>query len=135
MHMSNSILSEQRKITPHREIARISWAIQVCPTQSKNVRRVWFKEGFTYNKIWVKALNIGKAKFYILLMIWPWFIELKTGQKQKGRLWVHETPILEVSFVTLTENSSFVTVTPRDLRNICTTRNSCRDTLPCATCH
>ena len=28
-------------------------------------------------------------------------IELKIDQKQKGRLWVHETPILEVIFVTL----------------------------------
>ena len=31
-------------------------------------------------------------------------IELKIGQNQKGRLWVHDTPILEVIFVTLTEN-------------------------------
>ena len=35
--------------------------------------------------------------------------ELKIGQKQKGKLWVHETSILEVFFVTLTENSSVVT--------------------------
>ena len=31
------------------------------------------------------------------------------GQKQKGRLRVHEAPILEVIFVALTENSSVVT--------------------------
>ena len=36
-------------------------------------------------------------------------LQLKRGQNQKGRLWVHETPILEVTFVTLTENSSVVT--------------------------
>ena len=29
-----------------RDIARINWIIQVCLTQSKNVRRVWFKERF-----------------------------------------------------------------------------------------
>ena len=31
---------------------------------------------------------------------------VKIGQKQKSRLWVHETPILEEIFVILTENSS-----------------------------
>ena len=36
-------------------------------------------------------------------------IELKIDQKQKGRQWVHETPILEVIFVTLIENSSVIT--------------------------
>ena len=46
-------------------------------------------------------------------------------------IWVHETPILEVIFVTLTENSSVI-MTPRDLTNIHTTGNSCRDALPCA---
>ena len=39
---------------------------------------------------------------------WP-FYDLKISQKDKGRLWVHETPILELIFVTLTENSSVVT--------------------------
>ena len=34
---------------------------------------------------------------------------VKTGWKQKGRLWVHETPILEVIFVTLTKNSYVTT--------------------------
>ena len=38
-------------------------------------------------------------------------------------------PILEVIFVTLTENSSVVTNTPRDLTNIYTTVNRLRDTL------
>ena len=31
------------------------------------------------------------------------------GQKQKGRLWVPETPILAVIFVNLTEYSSVIT--------------------------
>ena len=34
---------------------------------------------------------------------------IKIAQRQKGRLWVHETPTLEVIFITLTENSSAVT--------------------------
>ena len=34
---------------------------------------------------------------------------VKVGEKQKGRLWVRETPILEIILVTLTENSSVVT--------------------------
>ena len=53
---------------------------------------------------------------------------VKIGQKWKGRLWVHETAILEVIFVTLTENSSAVS---NDFKNIYTTRNSCRNKLPC----
>ena len=40
---------------------------------------------------------------YILLIIWSQFIEFKTGQNQKGRLQVQETPILKLIFVTLTE--------------------------------
>ena len=47
MHMSSRILSDQRKINNHREIASINWAIQICLTYSQNVRRVWFKEGLT----------------------------------------------------------------------------------------
>ena len=44
---------------------------------------------------------------------------------------MHETPIPEVIFVTLTENLSVVTNDTRDLRNIHTTGNSCRDALSC----
>ena len=36
---------------------------------------------------------------YFLLIIWPYFIEFKIVYKHGGRLWVHETPILEVIFV------------------------------------
>ena len=36
-------------------------------------------------------------------------MELKIGQRQRGSLRVHETPIFEVIFVTLTENSSVIT--------------------------
>ena len=82
MHMSTKILSDQRKITSHTEIARINWVIQVCLIQSKNDRRVWFKERFTINKIRAKTSNICKAKLlegyviqnylvYMLLIIWP----------------------------------------------------------------
>ena len=46
-------------------------------------------------------------------------------------LCVNETPMIEVVFVTLTENSSAVTIDTRDLRNIHTTRNSFRNSLPC----
>ena len=46
-------------------------------------------------------------------MVYIWwyghFIEPKIGKNQKGRLWVHETLILEVFFVSLTQNSSIVT--------------------------
>ena len=44
MHMTSRNLSNHRKITSHRETSRISWIIQVSLTESKNVRRVWFKE-------------------------------------------------------------------------------------------
>ena len=63
MHMSSRILSDWRKIKPHRKIPRINWVIQVCLTQSKNVRKVWFKERITINKIWTKVLNGHKATF------------------------------------------------------------------------
>ena len=47
-------------------------------------------------------------------------------------MWVHETPIVEVIFVTLIENWSVITMTPRDLRHIHITGNSCcRDALLC----
>ena len=36
--------------------------IQVCLTQSKNVKKVWIEERFTINKIQMKASNIQKAK-------------------------------------------------------------------------
>ena len=52
------------------------WVIQVCLTQSKNVKSVWFS-------------------------------------------------------LTLIENSSVVTMTPSNIRNIHTTGKSCRDALPC----
>ena len=57
---------------------------------------------------------------YIILIISPLFFELKIGQNWKGRMQIHETPVLEVIFKTLTENSSVITrcqVTPRNLRN------------------
>ena len=34
---------------------------------------------------------------------------VKICQNHKGRLWVHKTPILEETFVTITENSSVIT--------------------------
>ena len=68
-----------------------------------------------------------------LLGVYPFvnmaiFTELKIGQKQKGRLWVYEKPILELIFLTITENSSVITNDIRDLRSIHNARNSCRDT-------
>ena len=67
-----------------------------------------------------------------LLGVYPFvnmaiFTELKIGQKQKGRLWVYEKPILELIFLTITENSSVITNDIRDLRSIYNARNSCRD--------
>ena len=43
--------------------------------------------------------------------------------------------ILEVIFITLTENSSSYKTTPTDLENTHTTRKSCRDTLSYAKWH
>ena len=53
-------------------------------------------EIFIFNKIRTKGTNIRKTKFqrvmwlsymiYILVIIWPEFIELKIGQKQKDML-------------------------------------------------
>ena len=51
----------KEEVTPHREIVRIDWVIQVCLTYSRNVRRVWFKERFTVKKIWMKDSNIRKG--------------------------------------------------------------------------
>ena len=49
---------------------------------------------------------------------------VKNMLKQKGKLWVHETPILEVIFVALTEDSSIVTDDTQDLGNIQTHGNA-----------
>ena len=39
--------------------------------------------------------------------------EVKNWSKTEGRMWVHETPILEVIFATLTENLSITNDTHR----------------------
>ena len=49
---------------------------------------------------------------------------VKNTLKQKGKLWVHETPILEVIFVALTEDSSIVTNDTQNLGNIQTHENA-----------
>ena len=49
---------------------------------------------------------------------------VKNTLKQKGKLWVHETPILEVIFVALTEDSSIVTNDTQNLGNIQTHGNA-----------
>ena len=66
---------------------------------------------------------------------WLYFIELKIGQRQKGRLWVHETSILEVILDPHWELICCNKWHPRTSRNIHTTRNRCRDIPPCATWH
>ena len=65
----------------------------------------------------MKTLNIAKAncervkwyrnnyEFFDITISLSW----KRGKKQKGIVWFQETPILEVIFVALTENSSLVT--------------------------
>ena len=50
------------KITCDRKIVRINWVIQVCITQSKNVRRIWFKERFALSKIWTKPCIFVKLR-------------------------------------------------------------------------
>ena len=62
--------------------------------------------------------------------------QIKIGQKQKSRLWVHVTPILEVILATLTVNTSAITYWHSRASEIHTTpENSCKDTLPCTTWH
>ena len=58
--------------------------------------RVWWKVNGNW---WVVYVYINFTCIYMLyiLFIWPKFIELKTGQKQESRLWVHETLILKAS--------------------------------------
>ena len=51
----------------------------------------------------------GVIQGYLVYILLIKFIELKIGQEQKGRLGVHETSILAVIFVTLTESSSVLT--------------------------
>ena len=50
----------------------------VCLTKSKNVRRVWFKERFTINKIWTKASNNRKDRW-----CYSWWI-IKEHRKKRG---------------------------------------------------
>ena len=56
--------------------------------------------------------NTGKAKFYRavwLKIIWFTYFWIKKGKNRNCRLWVHETPILEIISVTLTKNSPVIT--------------------------
>ena len=59
----------------------------------------------------------------------------KRGKNQRRTLRVHETPMLELTFVTLTENLSVLTNDTKRPWNTYTTRNSCRDTLSCTMRH
>ena len=85
-------------------IARINWLIKVCLTQSKNVRRVWFKERLAFNKIRMKTSNIGKYKFfkviqsylvYFLLIITPWFF-INTYMEELVLYWIQYKNSLNV---------------------------------------
>ena len=48
---------------------------------------------------------------------------------KKGRLWVHETPVFEVIFTTLTENSSIITNDTKGPQNIHITGYNCSSTI------
>ena len=67
---------------------------------------------------------------YILLMIWP-FHGVKKKSRLGSRLRVHETPILEVIFVALTENACVIINNRKDIGNNDTNRNNQKDRLPC----
>ena len=74
------------------------------------------KERFTFKKVGTKASNIHKATFsrdviqsYLVFDNMAIIHRVKYRLKLKGRLRVHETPVLEVVFVTLIENSSVIT--------------------------
>ena len=56
----------------------------------------------------MQDMALKLARYFYLLMEKPLALYLK---KQKGRLWVHETQIFEVIFVTLTE---YLLVIPND---------------------
>ena len=75
---------------------------------SKNVTRVRFKEKFTFNKIRTKASKIF-AESCVESCLIQVIIQIKNRSKTERLAGVHETPILGVFFVTLTENSSVVT--------------------------
>ena len=67
-------------------------------------RKDWHSTKFEQRpRIFVELSAFVKLSGWRPLIIWPFHL-LKVGQKQKGRSWVHETPILEVISVTLTLN-------------------------------
>ena len=81
---------------------------------------------------WLFSLGVNPNIYiYIYIYIYKITISLshEVGQNQKGRLWVHETPILEVFLWPSLRTHLTWQMTPRDLGNIYTTGNSCRDTL------
>ena len=69
----------------------------------------------------------GLHPFDMAIIYW-----VKISWKQKGRLWVHETAILGVIFLIFNENVCRNKWHLRDLRNIQTTGNNCRNALPCS---
>ena len=60
-------------------------------------------------KLSLRELNDSTISGIYTFEIMAISLSLKRDKNHKGRLWVHETPILEVMFVTLTENSSVIT--------------------------
>ena len=57
------------------------------------------------NEIRIKVSKIGKASFDNITIS----LSLRITSKLKGSLWVDDTPILEVIFVTSTENLTIAT--------------------------
>ena len=116
MHRNNGILLNQRKIRPHRKIARshpsLSYIKLEC--QENLIRRKIHSTNLEQRPwILVKLSSIvlcdsklsGLHPFNNMVIIH----QLKIGKKQKSKLCVHDKPIPEVILFTLTESSSIIT--------------------------
>ena len=115
MHRNNGILLNQRKIRPHRKIARshpsLSYIKLECQENlirrkihSTNLeQRPWVLVKLSFIVLCDSKLS-GLHPFNNMVIIH----QLKIGKKQKSKLCVHDKPIREVILFTLTESSCII---------------------------
>ena len=115
MHRNNGILLNQRKIRPHRKIARshpsLSYIKLECQENlirrkihSTNLeQRPWILVKLSFIVLSDSKLS-GLHPFNNMVIIH----QLKIGKKQKSKLCVHDKPIREVILFTLTESSCII---------------------------
>ena len=74
-----------------------------------HIQQNWNEDIWTLLRLSFKELHDSKLPGVDVFNNSTISLSLKRGKNQQGRLWVHETTILEIIFVIFTENSYVVT--------------------------